>query len=123
MIRQIWIAGLTTGSLVRRLCRLGGDAHVEREQDGARLARLDAAFFAAAGLNGRRASHLRRHRRAELRHVLGRHLLRRYQPPDGGSGGCDGCMDAFPDRDGRIRRSYPGHGQFSIRRKWRNDFK
>ena len=119
MIRQIWISGLTTGSLVRRLCQLGGDAHVEREQDGARLARMDAAFLAADGGTRRRAGHLCRHRRTELRHVLGRHLLRRHQPPDGGdSGGRDGLKVAV--RDSRIRRGYP-----SIRRsarKWGCDY-
>ena len=113
MICQFWIPGLTSGSLVRRLRQLGGDAHVEREQDGARLARVDATYRWRAG-------HLRRHRRAELRHVLGRHLLRRHQPPDGGR---DGLKVAV--RDGRIRRGYASHGKFSIRRsarKWGCDY-
>ena len=102
---------MISGSLVRRLRQLGGDAHVEREQDGARLARLDAA-------KGRRAGHLRRHRRAELRHVLGRNLLRRRQPPDrnfGCDGGCGGTVSVV--RHDRICGSDAAdHGQLGIRK-------
>ena len=106
---------MTSGSLVRRLRQLGGDAHVEREQDGARLARLDAAV--ARGRR-RRAGHLRRHRRAELRHVLGRNLLRRRQPPDGDFGR-DGCAGAVPVvRHDRICGSDAAdHGQLAIRKR------
>ena len=113
MIRQIWISGLTTGSLVRRLCQLGGDAHVEREQDDARLARMDAAFLAADGGTRRRAGHLCRHRRTELRHVLGRHLLGSAGPPDGGGGG--NVAVAHRGDGGR----YYDHGQFTVGQRHR----
>ena len=103
---------MVSGSLVRRLRQLGGDAHVEREQDGARLARLDAAHRWRAG-------HLRRHRRAELRHVLGRNLLRRRQPPDGNFGRDGGSRSAVPVvRHDRICGSDAAdHGQLCVR-KW-----
>ena len=103
---------MVSGSLVRRLRQLGGDAHVEREQDGARLARLDAAHRWRAG-------HLRRHRRAELRHVLGRHLLRRRQPPDRKFGcdcGCGGTVSVVR-HDWICGSDAADHGQLRIR-KW-----